>query len=282
MFLPWLYDVPEPAFETGYWLADGWTAVESAQLANRWNATFLLPWYVSEELGRTDLLVEWARWVGSDLNPMGSLDDLLAGEGEDLGAVMIDLWAGVQSRRFEDPEHQTWIEDFWTYWGKPASLHHNPTAVLEVGADAVSPPEAWRPERFGANVLRVEAPEDDLLFTLEPDAAGSEGTPVRWGAAAVVCTGDVCEDEVLAVDAFGSTTLPVAAAGADLADLVLVPITGDYTEGETFGYRVSARLNAEEPGGCGCGASRRPARAVLPLALLLLCARRRRERSPTI
>ena len=276
-WFPAVYYLPEVPFQAPYefWPDDA-SEEEALFCSGHAYALFVLPLYLSDELATDDLVVQWVNDDRTHVDFMEGLEAVLSERGDDLGAVVTAVWGAIQSRRQGDPEALAWAE---ANVGPPPGLDHNPTLTLEVGADAVAPPDEWRPGRFGANVLRVEAPEDDLVFSIEPDAAGSAGTPVRWGAAAVLCTDDLCADEVLAVDATGRAEWTVAAAGEDLVDLVLVPLTDEYVEDEAFGYLASADVapppDDEEPGGCGCRTSRRPAGSALPLALLLLAARRR-------
>jgi len=260
------------------WFSTGDLTEEQMFLLYRENGVFVLPLLLSTDLDRQDLLVRWATDDGGESKPLDRLAGLLAEEGNDMGTVMVPLWAELQAGILASSETLPQVLATTQF---PANIDHNPTASLVPGTGWQAPPEALRPQRYGANMLRVDAPQADLVVNLASPGAGSARTPVRFGLAAVVCADQLpCQLTILSDGGGTLSNLPVAAKGANYVDLVVVALADRKITAETFDYRVRVDAVAEaampeETGGCGCTST--SGTWSLPMVLLPTLLRPRRR-----
>jgi hypothetical protein len=238
----------------------------------------IVPLALSAGADRPDLVVRWSVNPGGHAVAMDGLLEVLADGGIDQDAFFVDLWADLQTGR---PHGRDGLQEALAFISENPdsvlSFAHNPTVITTVGAGVVTPPSALKPGRFGANIIRLDAPPDDVVITLTGDERGTAGSATRWGLAAVVCADGVDRCEVVGrAVGTGAQSLSVAGGGVGGSDVVFVPLADSYVDDETFDYRLRADID-DTAVGCTCAGGF--SAGLFPVLWITVVAVRRRRKS---
>lgn len=251
---------------------------------------FLFPRFLTEHAVEPSVIAETWKQGSRTGDPLDVLDELIADEGQDLGALFVDFAAHNVLWDYEHGEtYQDVVESYAPYY--PGEDHRLTDTVRGDGdSDWFDVDEDLAPARLGYNLIRFEWPDEgDLELGFDGDSEGTEGTASEWGLSVVFQGDDGNTIQVLDPEAGVWRFEDVGVH--DTVTLVVGAVPGEADQEERFPYSwrmavvepLPDPVAAIDPGGedgvaasCGCAqASPRAAWPGLVLLGVLLGVRRR-------
>ena len=246
---------------------------------------FIFPRYLSEHAADWALVRD--SWVlGGDSDPLVVLAGLLEARGLAFDDVFTAFVAHNAAWDYADRDVYLYYMDYYSEWYYEEDFRVA-DEIPARGTDGwVAADKDTLPQRYGANVLRLESPpagEVTLRFQGEP--LGSQGSAASFGVTAVVRDGaGVTYTRMPLTDQAGALTLSLSGEEEALY-LSVAAWTDEEQSGETFDYAWGAEIASPAEGegegegekavGCACGAAGAAGRGGAALALLYALGRAR-------